>query len=365
MSAPRSRIGLVFGGQSPEHEVSIATARNVAAAIDRERWDVVPIGIARNGTWLVSGDPFARLTAGETPVRSSAWYCPLEPTAGDIAPPDVFMPVIHGAGGEDGRLQGYFETLGRPYTGGGVLALAAGMDKWLTRQVWASAGLPTVPFVGVTQGRWRTQRDAVLEDIRPLGLPLFVKPANLGSSIGVVKVRDAGALDDAMAQAFAYDRRVLVDRAIDAREIELGVLGGDDPLVSQPGEVIVADEFYTFHDKYVGGRSSVQVPADLTPAQVELLRAAAGRAFRSLDGHSMARVDFFLSRSTGEIYLNEINFVPGFTNISMYPRLMATVGLSYPALITRILELALERHAEDAGRQRSFSSGSSWFTGNP
>jgi len=275
--------------------------------------------------------------------------------------PDVFMPLIHGAGGEDGRLQGYFEVLGRPYAGGGVLALAAGMDKWLTRQVWASVGLRTVPFVGVTPARWRRQRELVMHEIRPLGLPLFVKPANLGSSIGVVKVRDWDALDGAVEQALAYDRRVLVDRAIDAREIELGVLGGDDPLVSLPGEVLVADEFYTFHDKYIGGRSSVQVPAELTPAQVEHLREVAGLAFRSLDGYGMARVDFFLCRRTGEMYLNEINFVPGFTHISMYPMLMGTVGLSYPALITRLLEMALERDAEDASRVRSFSSGTSWF----
>jgi len=358
----RIRIGLVFGGESPEHEVSIASARSICDVIDRHRFDVQPIGVARNGAWLVHGDPFARLTAGEEPERGSIPYLPLE-AGGETAPlPDVFFTVIHGAGGEDGRIQGYFELLRRPYTGAGVLALAAGMDKWIARQIWQSAGLTTVPFMGMTEDDWRARPRELMDEARALGSPLFVKPANLGSSIGVVKVKSGDALAPAIEQAFRFDRRVLVDTAVDAREIELGVLGGDDVLVSSPGEVLVAEEFYTFHDKYVGGKSSTKVPADLSATQADELRRAAALAFRSLDGYGMGRVDFFLCRKTGIFYLNEINFCPGFTRISMYPQLMETVGVPYTELIARLIALALARHAQESTKMKNFSSGSDWFT---
>jgi D-alanine-D-alanine ligase len=357
----RIRVGLLFGGESPEHEVSIATARSIADVIDRKRFDVQPIGVARNGVWLVHGDPFARLTAGEQPAPGPIPYLPLE-AGGETAPlPDVFFIVIHGAGGEDGRIQGYLEILRRPYTGAGVLALAAGMDKWIARQIWRSVGLTTVPFLGITEGRWRQHPRDVIEELRPLGTQLFVKPANLGSSIGVVKVKSADALAPAIEQAFQFDRRVLVDTAIDAREIELGVLGGDDVLVSAPGEVLVAEEFYTFHDKYVGGKSSTKVPAHLPPARVEELTRQAALAFQSLDGYGMGRVDFFLCRKTGALYLNEINFCPGFTHISMYPKLMETVGVPYVELIARLIDLAFARHQQESTKVKNFSSGSPWF----
>jgi D-alanine-D-alanine ligase len=357
----RIRVGLVFGGESPEHEVSIATARSIADVIDRQRFDVQPIGVARNGVWLVQGDPFARLTAGEEPARGPIPYLPLE-AGGETAPlPDVFFIAIHGAGGEDGRIQGYFDLLRRPYTGAGVLALAAGMDKWVARSIWQSVGLTTVPFIGITEERWRNHAREVMEESRALGSPLFVKPANLGSSIGVVKVKSEDALAPAIEQAFRFDRRVIVDTAIDAREIELGVLGGDDVIVSLPGEVLVAEEFYTFHDKYVGGKSSTKVPADLTAAQSDELRRAAALAFRSLDGYGMGRVDFFLCRKTGAFYLNEVNFCPGFTRISMYPRLMETVGVPYVDLIARLITLALARYAQESTKMKKFSSGSDWY----
>jgi D-alanine-D-alanine ligase len=360
-SSARIRVGLLFGGESPEHEVSIATARSIADIIDRQRFDVRPIGVAKNGVWLVQGDPFVRLTSGEQPARGSIPYLPLE-SGGETTPlPDVFFVVIHGAGGEDGRIQGYLDLLGRPYTGAGVLALAAGMDKWIARQIWRSVGLATVPFLGITEGRWRKSPREVLDEVRPLGSQLFVKPANLGSSIGVVKVKSEGALAPAIEQAFQFDRRVLVDTAIDAREIELGVLGGDEVLVSAPGEVIVAEEFYTFHDKYVGGKSSTKVPADLSSVQVDELRRAAALAFQSLDGYGMGRVDFFLCRKTGALYLNEINFCPGFTRISMYPKLMETVGVPYVELIGRLIELALARRQQESTKVKNFSSGSHWF----
>jgi D-alanine-D-alanine ligase len=352
---------LLFGGESPEHEVSIATARSIADVIDRDRFEVQPIGVARNGVWLVAGDPFARLTAGEQPERGPIAYLPLEAGAETAPLPDVFFVAIHGAGGEDGRMQGYLELLRRPYTGAGVLALAAGMDKWTARDIWRSAGLHTVPFIGITEGRWRANPLEIVKQAHALGNPLFVKPANLGSSIGVVKVKSPDALMPAIEQAFQFDRRVLVETAIDAREIELGVLGGDDVQVSAPGEVIVAEEFYTFHDKYVGGKSSTKVPADLSAAQADELRRAAAIAFQSLDGYGMGRIDFFLCRKTGALYLNEVNFCPGFTRISMYPKLMETAGVSYAELITRLITLAIARHRQESTKVKNFSSGSTWY----
>jgi D-alanine-D-alanine ligase len=362
-TSKRIRVGLLFGGESPEHEVSIATARSIADVIDRRRFDVQPIGVAKNGVWLVHGDPFARLTKGETPPRSSIAYIPLESGVESTPLPDVFFVAIHGAGGEDGRMQGYLELLRRPYTGAGVLGLAAGMDKWVAREIWRSAGLRTVPFLGVTEGRWRKSPRDVLSEAQPLGSQLFVKPANLGSSIGVVKVKSEADLPAAIDQAFQFDRRVLIDTAIDAREIEVGVLGGDELLVSAPGEVLVAEEFYTFHDKYVGGKSSTQVPATLSAAQAEELRRSSAIAFQSLDGYGMGRVDFFLCRRTGVFYLNEINFCPGFTHISMYPRLMETVGVPYADLVTRLIDLALARHEQESAKVKNFSSGSDWYAG--
>jgi D-alanine-D-alanine ligase len=357
----RIRVGLLFGGESPEHEVSIATARSIASVVDRNRFDIQPIGVAKNGVWLVLGDPFARLTDGEQPVRGSFPYLPLEAGGETAALPDVFFIAIHGAGGEDGRIQGYLELLQRPYTGGGVLALAAGMDKWIARQIWQSVGLATVPFLGITEGRWRKEPREVTDEARRLGSQLFVKPANLGSSIGVVKVKSEDALAPAIEQAFQFDRRVLVDTAIDAREVEVGVLGGDDLLVSVPGEVLVAEEFYTFHDKYVGGKSTTKVPADLPAERLDELRRAAALAFQSLDGYGMGRVDFFLCRKTGSLYLNEINFCPGFTDISMYPKLMETVGVPYADLVARLIDLALARHRQESTKVKNFSSGSTWF----
>lgn len=359
------RVGLIFGGQSPEHEVSIATARNVAAAIDRDRWIPVPIGVARNGTWLITGDPFQRLVNGEEPSAGQAWLSPWEEGADEVEPPDIFMPLIHGAGGEDGRIQGYLDTLGLPYSGGSVLPLACGMDKWLARNVWSSTGLTTVPFVGVTEQQWRTNRELVQRSISRFGLPLFTKPANLGSSIGVRKVHKSSDVPDAVEHALAFDERILVEPAIDAREIEVGILASSPMLVSEPGEVLVAGDFYSFHEKYVSGRSSSRVPAKVSQQRRDELRGIARQAFESLDGDGMARVDFFVCRKTDTAYLNEINFVPGFTDSSMYPNLMATVGLNYTDLISALLDIALERNAKKRTNNSKFASGDDWFHDGP
>ncbi|GLH69392.1 D-alanine--D-alanine ligase [Geothrix rubra] len=356
-------VGLLFGGESPEHEVSIVTARAIAQHLDPARFAVRPMGIARNGVWAVKGDPFARLAAGELPEHGGHPFLPLEQGAEDTPLPDLFFNALHGAGGEDGQIQGYLELLHRPYTGAGLLAMAAGMDKWITKRLWESEGLPVVPYAGLTEERWARDRAACLAECAKLGLPLFVKPANLGSSIGVEKVKRAEDLPAALDRAFTFDRRVLVEQGLDIREIEVAVLGGDEPLVSQPGEVLVADEFYTFEDKYIAGKSRTEIPAQIPEELADLVRKLAARAFAAVDGYGMARVDFFLERITGRVFLNELNFIPGFTSISMYPKMMAASGVPYAELLTRLIDLALARHAQTAGKQKGFKSGSDWFRG--
>jgi D-alanine-D-alanine ligase len=361
MNAKRLSVGLLFGGESPEHEVSIVTARSIAEHLDPARYEVRPMGIARNGVWTVLGDPFARLAAGELPPRSGHPFLPLEKGAESTPLPDLFFNALHGAGGEDGQIQGYLELLHRPYTGAGLLAMAAGMDKWITKRIWESEGLPVVPYVGLTEEQWKAHRASVLAEVAKLGLPVFLKPANLGSSIGVAKVKRAEDLPEALDNAFTYDRRVLVEQGLEVREIEVAVLGGDDPFVSQPGEVLVADEFYTFEDKYIAGKSTTQIPADLPVELIDLVRKQAAQAFRALDAYGMARVDFFLERLSGKVYLNEINLIPGFTNISMYPKMMAASGVPYPELLDRLIQLAQARHAQMKAKDKGFQSGSNWF----
>jgi len=361
MSAERPSIGLLFGGESPEHEVSIVSARSIAKHLDAQRFELRPMGIAKNGVWVVQGDPFARLAARELPQRGTGPFLPLEQGAEATPLPDVFFNAIHGAFGEDGRLQGYLDMLKRPYTGAGLLAMAAGMDKWVTKRVWASEGIPQLPYVGLSEESWRRDPEGLQHAILALGLPVFVKPANAGSSIGIRKVKEASELADAIGFALSYDRRVVVEKGVDGREIEVAVLGGDDPLVSIPGEVHVAGEFYDFNDKYIDGKSWTETNAQLPEGVAERIRAYAREAFRSLDAHGMARVDFFLERSSNAIFLNEINLIPGFTSISMYPKLMESSGVGYGELITRLIDLALERHHQMQGKQKGFESGSDWY----
>ncbi len=357
----RLSIGLLFGGESPEHEVSIVTARAIAEHLDPARFEVRPMGIARNGVWVVTGDPFARLAAGERPERSAHPFLPLEAGAESTPLPDVFFNALHGEGGEDGQIQGYLQLLHRPYTGAGLLAMAAGMDKWITKRIWESEGLPVVPYVGLTEEQWARDREGCLGEAKKLGLPLFLKPVNLGSSIGVEKVKRAEDLAAALDRAFTFDRRVLVEQGLDIREIEVAVLGGDDPEVSVPGEVLVADEFYTFEDKYIAGKSTTKIPAELPEELVDLIRSHARRAFRALDAYGMARVDFFLERMTGRVLLNEINLIPGFTSISMFPKLMAASGVPYPDQLSKLVDLALARHQQMTAKSKGFQSGSDWF----
>lgn len=361
MASNRLSIGLLFGGRSPEHEVSIVSAKSIAKHLDPEKFEVRPIGIARNGVWAMMGDPFARLSKGETPQRSPYPFLPVEKGAEALPLPDVFFNAIHGAGGEDGELQGYLDMLDRPYTGAGLLAMAAGMDKWITKRIWESEGLPVGPYQGMTEEQWRKAPGEVLSAVRALGLPLFVKPANTGSSIGITKVKSLEALPEAIEEALRYDRRVLIEKGLDAREIEVAILGGDDPFVSVPGEILVAGEFYDFKDKYLDGKSRAAIPAELPGNLSERVRTYARAAFRSLDAYGMGRMDFFLERGTGRLFLNEINMIPGFTAISMYPKLMEASGVPYEELLSRLVELAITRFDETQSKQHGFQSGSDWF----
>ena len=319
------------------------------------------MGIARNGVWTLLGDPLARLAAGELPERGGYPFLPLERGAEATALPDVFFNAMHGAGGEDGQIQGFLEPLNRPYTGAGLLAMAAALDKWVTKRIWESEGLPVVPYRGLTEEQWHKQPAEVLRSLEPLGMPVFVKPANLGSSIGIEKIKRSEDLAAALERAFTFDRRVLVEQGIDAREVEIAVLGGDDPFVSVAGEVIPAGEFYDFKDKYLDGKSTVRIPAELPDGLAERVAQHAVAAYRALDGYGLARVDFFLDRTNGGLFLNEINLIPGFTDISMYPKMMAASGVPYGELLTRLIDLAIHRQGQKAGNNKGFQSGSSWF----
>lgn len=364
--ARRIRIGVIFGGRSGEHDVSLRSAEAIMNAIDRERFDVVPIGIARDGRWITGGDPLRQLAGfsslplarpgGETEADGASVPACVEGVALDVRSSqwsrdvDVLFPVLHGPWGEDGTVQGMLELANVPYVGAGVLASAVGMDKITSKQLFERADLPVAPWTWVLRRDWRRDPDSVAAKVeREIGFPCFAKPANLGSSVGISKVHHGGELGAALDEAARHDRKIIIEKGLDARELEVSVLGNDDPVTSVVGEIIPSNEFYDFEAKYVDDDSELIVPATATPDQSEQLRTLAVRAFKAIDAAGMARVDFFLERASGTIYLNEINTIPGFTQASMYPRLWEASGLSFRDLVTRLVELAIERHAERQG----------------
>jgi D-alanine-D-alanine ligase len=345
------RVGVIYGGRSGEHEVSVASAAAIFKHLDRDRYVTVPIRIEKSGQWVLGGKAPEVLSAAEVkPTDTNA----LQPVAASAAVSteslDVVFPVLHGPYGEDGTVQGLLELADIPYVGCGVLGSAVGMDKALMKTVFAASGLPIVPHITVLRHEWLANASAVSARVGELGLPVFVKPANLGSSVGISKVKSMADVTPAMELAFQFDRKVVVEAGVPhAREIECAVLGNNAPEASLPGEIIVThpDGFYSYDAKYMDpDGSSWTIPADIpaeTTAQVQHLSV---EAFRVLDLAGMARVDFFLNRKTGALYLNEVNTIPGFTTISMYPKMWAESGLPYPALLDRLIELALERHTE-------------------
>lgn len=363
------RVGVVFGGRSGEHEVSLASAASVIAAMDRARFDVVPIGITREGRWLVGGDPMRALTdaasrhaltegGAESDVKrglaarassaaGSASLARVETS--ESLPPglrqelDVVIVMLHGPRGEDGTIQGLLELADIPYVGAGVLGSAIGMDKVAMKDMFRAHGLPVVDYLAVARHDWEQRPDTVRAEVaRRIGFPCFVKPANLGSSVGISKVKAPEALPAALAEAARHDRRLLVERAVVAREVEVAVLGNDAPEASLPGEVRFAGEWYDYETKYAEGQTMFQIPAPLSPGTTARVRELAVRAFRAIDCAGMARVDFFIE-GDDRVLVNEINTIPGFTATSAYPRLWEASGLPYPALIARLIELALER----------------------
>ncbi|MFH1720488.1 MAG: D-alanine--D-alanine ligase, partial [Patescibacteria group bacterium] len=347
------RVGVVFGGKSGEHEVSIVSAGSVMNAMDKSKYEIIPIGITKNGKWYTGDNVVQGFKDGNyerlTPITlhtdpGKRGYIEVE-EGGKHVKLDLVFPVLHGPYGEDGTIQGLFEMANIPYVGAGVLGSSLAMDKLMTKAVLTEAGIPNTPYIGVLRKDYEKDPDTVVREIgEKISFPCFVKPANLGSSVGISKVKGEGELKPALDEAFKYDRRVCVEKGLNAREIEVSILGNDEPEASLPGEVIVGGEFYDYNDKYVDGKSTTQVPADLPDDLLKKIQKLAIDAYRAVDCAGFARVDCFVDRDTGEVYLNEINTIPGFTSISMYPKMWEASGLSYPKLIDRLIELALERY---------------------
>ncbi len=365
------RIGIIFGGRSGEHEVSLRSARSVMAALDPAKYEVTPIGITKDGRWL-AGDAMAALSEGAAarpatllpePATDETAAALLARDAGEdtpslsvIAELDVLFPVLHGPFGEDGTVQGLLELAGLPYVGAGVVGSAVGMDKAIFKHVMAANGVPVLPWRLFSGEQWRRNPEAVLDAVEAaLPYPVFTKPANLGSSVGISKCRDRADLRAGLAEAARFDRRIIVEQGIDrARELEVAVLGNDEPQASVVGEVRPRREFYDYVAKYLlppgsEEESELIVPAPLAPELAEAIRALAVRAYQAIDCAGLGRVDLLLDDQSGDIYLNEINTIPGFTSISMYPKLWAASGLSYGELLDRLVALALERHGEKSG----------------
>ena len=352
----RLQVALLFGGRSGEHEVSLVSAASVAAGL-RPHHDVSCVLIDKAGRWLLQEGAAPRPSGGESvflaPVPGDAGRLRRLADARELARPDVFFPVLHGTYGEDGTVQGLLELAAVPYVGAGVAASAASMDKAMMKALFARAGLPQPDY------RVLVGRDAAAEArlVGELGLPLFVKPANLGSSVGISKVKTPGALAPALDAAFAYDRKVVVERGLDVRELEVSVLGNDAPEASVPGEVVPDREFYDYDSKYAAdSRTGLLIPAPLDPATTQEVRRLGVAAFQAVDAAGFARVDFFLEKATGRLLVNEINTIPGFTSISMYPKLWEASGLSYPDLLARLVALGLERHAARARLRTDYGS---------
>ena len=362
-AARRIRVGVLFGGQSAEHSVSLASATSVMRALDPARYEVVPMGITRGGHWLAGGDPLRALHSGveaaaPTPevaappgqalaVRPAARTPLALEAARSLDTLDVIFPVLHGPNGEDGTIQGLLEVAGVPYVGSGVLGSALGMDKIVMKGLFTAAGLPVGPYVAVSRVDWeRDPADVQARCEAALTYPLFAKPANMGSSVGITKIHEPSEFARALTRAARYDRRLVVEQGLDAREIECSVLGNDHPVASVCGEIVPAREFYDFRAKYLDNDSALLIPADLSAAVAEEVRRLAVAAFQAIDAAGMARVDFFVARDDGRVYVNEINTIPGFTAISMYPKLWEASGLPYPALVDRLITLALERWAD-------------------
>lgn len=344
------RTALIYGGRSAEHDVSILSARAVVGAAQPSRVEIVPICVARDGAFI---DPDrsrsvlesnADSESGDPAFSFESWW-----RSGNL---DIVFPLIHGIGGEDGTLQGYLETIGVPYVGSGVAASAASMDKGLMKHAFAAVKLPIVEYVRVLESEWRHERDRITRAVsNAMRLPYFVKPANSGSSIGITKVKSDKDFASAVEFALKFDDKALIERGVDAREIEVSIIGNDKPEASVPGEIVAAKDFYDYEDKYADNKAELLIPAKLPKEKSEEIRRLAIAAFKAVGAAGFARVDFFLERGTNRLFVNEINTIPGFTSISMYPKLWEATELKFSRLIERLLELGMERHRARSARR--------------
>ncbi len=359
------KVVVLFGGRSGEHEVSLNSARSVLAVLDPAKYEVFEVGITHEGAWLTGKDARQAFTDEKTGGLTPCTILPDPSKPGlygirnsqyaKITDIDVVFPVLHGTFGEDGTVQGLLELADVAYVGAGVTGASVGMDKGVFKDVMRANGIPVVEAVLVLRSEIERDPEAVIQKSEALGYPVFVKPANLGSSVGVSKCNNRSDLQEGLMEAAAYDRRVLVERGVKApREIEVSVLGNDDPQASLPGEILPSREFYSYESKYVDGTSGLLIPAPLPDGTASLVRGLAVKAYKAIDCAGMARVDFLFDKDSGEFFLNEVNTIPGFTSISMYPKLWEASGLPYADLVDRLIELALERKAERDRTERRF-----------
>jgi len=369
------RIGLIFGGRSGEHEVSLASAKAVMSKLNPERYEVVPIGITKSGTWQLGIEPAALQAAEQQALlnnkevvleHSQAVTLTGDPSLRRLIPLngqeylhdngaiDVIFPVLHGPYGEDGTLQGLLEMANVPYVGCGVLGSAIGIDKEKTKMVFRSIGLSVVDDLVYRRNEWERDPEPILDEIeQKLGYPCFVKPVNMGSSVGINKAHNRSELAHGMREAAEYDRRIIIEKGIHCRELECAILGNEEPIASVVGEIVASNEFYDYDAKYIDNKSQIIIPADIPQQSAEKIRRQAVQAFLALDLSGLARVDFFLEQESGEVYINEANTLPGFTEVSMYAKLWEASGTSYSELLDRLIELAQERYMD---RQRNRTS---------
>lgn len=364
----KTRIGVIFGGRSGEHEVSLMSARSVLSVLDPQKYDVVEIGITHEGAWFTGTDVLAAFEKNDLKNLVPAVLLPEPQQQGmlytrdgaDLRPfarLDVIFPVLHGTFGEDGTLQGMLELSDVAYIGAGVLGASVGMDKILFKDVMRANGIPVVDSLNFSRQQIRTEIESIIGQIeKTLTFPVFIKPANLGSSVGITKCRTHSDVYEGLMEAAQFDRRVLVESGVNGREIEVSVLGNDAPIASIAGEIRPADDFYSYDAKYNNDASELLIPAPIDEAMMQKVREIAVKAYTAIDCAGMARVDFLLDRDTNQVYLNEVNTIPGFTKISMYPKLWDATGIKYPELVQKLIDLAVERKADRDATVRSYRS---------
>lgn len=347
------KVCLLFGGRSHEHEVSLSSATAIFNSLDQKKYNIICVYINKRGEWRIVSSPLLSIQK-----LAEGSFFPFLPWGAKTLPQtvkaDIYFPVLHGPYGEDGTIQGLFEMADAPYVGAGVMASALGMDKALTKTIFKAKNLPVVKHLLLFELEWKKNRENILKKIKKeFLLPFFVKPANLGSSVGISKVKDYAQTSQALRAAFSHDRKILVEEGIKGRELECSVLGNDNPRVSLPGEIIPYREFYDYRDKYLDGKTTFGIPAKLPSSVIKEIQRISLEAYRAIDCSGMARVDFFLEDKTGKIYLSEINTIPGFTEISMYPKLWEIGGLPFPRLVVELIKLGLERHKAKKRNQKS------------